>query len=84
VNTRKATRIGSVGKALPRFEISISDDGEVLVRGGRDRGYWHDAAATTAVLDADGWFHTGPRSLDVMASSRSRGGRSPGRRRARA
>jgi long-chain acyl-CoA synthetase len=60
VNTRLATRIGSVGQALPRFEISIADGGEVLIRGGHVfRGYWHDTAATDAVLDADGWFHTG-------------------------
>jgi long-chain acyl-CoA synthetase len=60
VNTRTATRIGTVGRALPRFEISIADGGEVLVRGGHVfHGYWHDASATDAVLDADGWFHTG-------------------------
>jgi long-chain acyl-CoA synthetase len=60
VNTRLATRIGSVGQALPRFEIRIADTGEVLVRGGHVfRGYWHDTAATDAVLEADGWFHTG-------------------------
>ena len=60
VNTRTATRIGSVGRALPRFEISIADGGEVLVRGGHVfHGYWHDDAATDAVLDPDGWFHTG-------------------------
>jgi long-chain acyl-CoA synthetase len=67
VNTRTATRIGTVGRALPRFEISIADGGEVLVRGGHVfHGYWHDASATDAVLDADGWFHTGDLgSLDV-------------------
>jgi long-chain acyl-CoA synthetase len=60
VNTRTATRIGSVGRALPRFEIRTAEGGEVLVRGGHVfTGYWHDASATEAVLDADGWFHTG-------------------------
>jgi long-chain acyl-CoA synthetase len=67
VNTRTATRIGSVGRALPRFEIGIADDGEVLVRGGHVfHGYWHDDAATDAVLESDGWFHTGDLgSLDA-------------------
>ncbi len=60
VNTRAASRVGTVGRALPRFEVRTADDGEVLVRGGHVfRGYWHDRAATDAVLDADGWFHTG-------------------------
>jgi len=60
VNTRAATRMGTVGRALPRFEVRLADDGEVLVRGGHVfGGYWHDKAATDAVLDDQGWFHTG-------------------------
>ncbi len=60
VNNRAAMRVGTVGKPLPRFEIATADDGEVLVRGGHVfRGYLHDPAATAAVIDADGWFHTG-------------------------
>ena len=60
VNTRAATRMGSVGRPLPRFDVRIGDDGEVLVRGGHVfGGYWHDKAATAAVLDENGWFHTG-------------------------
>jgi long-chain acyl-CoA synthetase len=60
VNTRSATRIGSVGRVLPHFEIRTVEGGEVLVRGGHVfHGYWHDTSATEAVLDADGWFHTG-------------------------
>jgi long-chain acyl-CoA synthetase len=67
VNNRTATRIGSVGRALPRFEIRVAEGGEVLVRGGHVfRGYWHDTSATDAVIDADGWFHTGDLgSLDA-------------------
>jgi long-chain acyl-CoA synthetase len=60
VNNRTGLRIGSVGRALPGFEVRIAPDGEVLVRGGHVfRGYWGDDEATARVLDADGWFHTG-------------------------
>jgi long-chain acyl-CoA synthetase len=64
VNTRAATRIGTVGRALPGFEVRIarggSTDGEVLVRGDHVfRGYWGNEEATAAVVDDEGWFHTG-------------------------
>jgi long-chain acyl-CoA synthetase len=60
VNSRSGLRVGTVGRALPGFEVRIADDGEVLVRGGHVfRGYWRDDEATARVLDADGWLHTG-------------------------
>jgi len=60
VNNRTGLRVGSVGRALPGFEVRIAPDGEVLVRGGHVfKGYWGDEDATARVLDADGWLHTG-------------------------
>ncbi|AKT52522.1 long-chain fatty acid--CoA ligase [Arsenicicoccus sp. oral taxon 190] len=60
VNTRDELRIGSVGRPLPSYEARVDPHGELLVRGRHVfRGYWHDDAATAAVLDADGWFRTG-------------------------
>jgi long-chain acyl-CoA synthetase len=53
-------RFGTVGRALPDFEIRTSDAGEVLIRSGTIfAGYHGDAEATAAAVDADGWLHTG-------------------------
>ncbi|HEX5511362.1 MAG TPA: AMP-dependent synthetase/ligase [Actinomycetales bacterium] len=59
-NSPRAMRIGSVGRALPGFELRIAHDGEVLVRGGHVfRGYWDNQEATAAAFDDEGWLHTG-------------------------
>lgn len=50
----------SVGKALPGVEIELDGKGEILIRGPLVmQGYWKNEAATKAVIDADGWFHSG-------------------------
>jgi len=60
VNNRTGTRIGTVGRALPGFELKVTDDGEICIRGGHVfTGYWHDETSTREVLDGDGWFHSG-------------------------
>ena len=52
-------RPGTVGLPVPGTAVRIADDGEVLIKGGVVFGsYWHDPAATDAVL-TDGWFATG-------------------------
>jgi long-chain acyl-CoA synthetase len=53
-------RADTVGVPIEGVEIKVSDSGEVLVRSpGLLKGYYKDAAATAAVLGADGWYRTG-------------------------
>ena len=59
-NRVKLNRLGSVGTPLPGVEVKIGADGEVLARGPNVfKGYWENEEATRAVLDNDGWYHTG-------------------------
>jgi long-chain acyl-CoA synthetase len=52
----------SVGTALPGIEVRIGDDEELLTRSPSVMlGYWHNAEATQAMIDADGWLHTGDK-----------------------
>jgi len=60
VNSLDANRIGTVGHAIPGVEVRIAEDGEVLTRGPHVfREYFKKPAETAAVIDDDGWFHTG-------------------------
>jgi fatty-acyl-CoA synthase len=69
-------RVTTVGRLLPNVEGKVIDPvtGETVPRGTAGeictrgylvmRGYWEDADATAAAVDADGWMHTG--DLGVM------------------
>lgn len=60
VNRPDANVPASIGKPLPGIEVRIGEDDELLTRSRCVmRGYWKDDAATRAVIDADGWLHTG-------------------------
>jgi long-subunit acyl-CoA synthetase (AMP-forming) len=61
MNPPDAIRIGTVGKVVPGgTEISLAQDGELLVRGPLVmRGYRNDPGRTAEAIDAEGWMHTG-------------------------
>jgi long-chain acyl-CoA synthetase len=59
-----ARRPSMLGIPFPSTEIKILGDspthGELLIRGPQVfSGYWNQPEETAAVLDADGWLHTG-------------------------
>jgi acyl-CoA synthetase (AMP-forming)/AMP-acid ligase II len=70
-NTPQGPRPGSVGVPLPNTEMRVVDPatgadvsrgetGELLVRGPQVmKGYLNAPEATAAMLDPDGWLHTG-------------------------
>jgi long-chain acyl-CoA synthetase len=60
VNRPNRFRFGTVGPALPGFEVRTAEDGELLIRSQTVfAGYYKDEAATREVLDADGWLRSG-------------------------
>lgn len=63
-------KAGSIGRPNYFVDVRVVDEegrplgpnqpGELLLKGpSRSSGYWNNPEATAAVLDADGWFHTG-------------------------
>jgi long-chain acyl-CoA synthetase len=59
-NRPERYRFGTVGPPLPGVEVSIAEDGEILIRSEMVfQGYFKDPEATAEVLRSDGWLRTG-------------------------
>ncbi|TWV12575.1 long-chain fatty acid--CoA ligase [Bacteroidaceae bacterium HV4-6-C5C] len=53
-------QIGSVGAVMPDLDVKIGAENEILLKGKTiTKGYYKKTEATAAVIDQDGWFHTG-------------------------
>jgi len=60
VNRPGRFRFGTVGPALPGFEVKTDEEGELLIRSPTVfAGYYKDPDATAEVLGADGWLRSG-------------------------
>jgi long-chain acyl-CoA synthetase len=60
VNPPEKIKLGTVGPPAPGIEISIAQDGEVLVRGDVVMlGYRGAPEQTAEAIDTEGWLHTG-------------------------
>lgn len=63
VNRLEDNEPTSVGPALRGIEVALGEHDELLTRSRAVMlGYWHNDEATRALIDAEGWLHTGDQA----------------------
>jgi long-chain acyl-CoA synthetase len=63
VNRQEDNEPASVGPPLDGIEVAIGANDELLTRSPSVMlGFWQNEAATRAIVDADGWLHTGDQA----------------------
>ena len=60
INTRDDNRIGTIGTAIPGYQVRIAEDGEIQTKGLNNfKGYWRNNEKTAETYTDDGWLRTG-------------------------
>ena len=60
VNPPRKFKPGTVGPPFPGMEMTLAEDGEVLMKGPNIfQGYWNLESETKEAFNEDGWFKTG-------------------------
>ena len=60
VNSEADNHPETVGQPLPGVAIKVAANGELLIKGACVMaGYWQNPAATAAIIDREGWLHSG-------------------------
>jgi long-chain acyl-CoA synthetase len=63
VNRPDSNVPAGIGPPLPGVEVKIGDNDELLTRSRCVmRGYWRDEEATRAMIDSEGWLHSGDKA----------------------
>jgi len=63
VNRPHSNVPSSIGLPLPGIEVKIGQEDELLTRSRCVmRGYWQDESATRAMIDSEGWLHSGDQT----------------------
>src|SRR5690606_35849749 len=64
VNTPEHLQVGTVGPPLPGVKVKLGENDELLLGGPTVmRGYYRNPDATEAVIDKEGWLHTGDKGV---------------------
>lgn len=63
VNSPADNRPETVGRPLPGVEVKLGDRHELLVRGANVMSaYWRNPDASAAIIDSQGWLHSGDQA----------------------
>lgn len=59
----RADKLGTIGKTVSGLDVTISEEGEILIRGDAVfKQYYKDPATTAETFTEDGWMRTGDRA----------------------